>query len=329
MNYFVKEFDKDNVRITGYVHDLSEELQNVNKRPAILIFPGGGYSMCSDREAEPVALAYMAEGYQAFVLRYSVGQEIPFSESYDDAVKALNYLKEHGEELHIDIEKIAVAGFSAGGHLAASVATMCDVKPSAMILGYPCILASMGKLLKKELPGVNEEVTNKTPPAFIFSTSDDLAVPVTNSLEFADALDQHGVEFELHIYRKGQHGLSLAKTFTSSGKRNMVNPAVAKWFTSSITWLKGIWGDFEVEDDSEDFEMEKSVLGINTPVTILLNHEHCKKILLQKLPDLKSMLETNPMAGSYSLSVMNRYSPENVTDAMLKELEVELSKIEE
>lgn len=327
MRYFQKTFERENVTLTGYIHDISDELKNAQIRPAVLIFPGGGYYMCSDREAEPVALAYMAEGYQAFVLRYSVGNKVPFSQSYEDACAALAFLKENSGELHVDDKKIAIAGFSAGGHLAAALGTMGKDKPSAMILGYPAILSSMGDGICKEIPGLNEEVTSETPPAFIFSTSNDIIVPVENSLKFAEALDKNGVEFELHIFRKGAHGLSLAKPLTSNGERNMVNPAVAEWFAESVRWLKEIWGDFYAENFDE-LEMSKNGAGINTPVKLLLQEEGCEEILTKHIPNLRDMLKESPMAGEFSLRIMNHYSPEIITDEMLEEMERKLSELE-
>lgn len=126
MKYFVEKLTNENVALTGYIHDVSEELSNAKQRPAVLIFPGGGYFNCSDREAEPVALAYLAAGYQAFVLKYSVGKEKTFEQAFFDAKEAFSYLKNHAEELCIRKDKIAVAGFSAGGHLAAALGTMSE-----------------------------------------------------------------------------------------------------------------------------------------------------------------------------------------------------------
>lgn len=327
MRYFVKSFEKENVTLTGYIHDVSNELKNAQIRPAVLIFPGGGYFMCSDREAEPVALAYMAEGYQAFVLRYSVGEKVPFSQSYEDACTALAYLKENSDELHVDAKKIAIAGFSAGGHLAAALGTMGKDKPTAMILGYPVILSSMGDGICKEIPGLDEKVTAETPPAFIFSTSNDIIVPVENSLKFAEALNKNGVEFELHIFRNGVHGLSLAKPLTSNGERSMVNPVVAEWFTDSVRWLKEIWGDFYADHTSE-LEMTVNGAGIDTPVKLLLQSEGCEAILTEHIPNIRVMLKENPMAGEFSLRIMNHYSPEIITGDMLEEMERKLAALQ-
>lgn len=326
MKYFEKNMGKENVTLTGYLHEVSRELKNTDVRPAVLIFPGGGYFMCSDREGEPIALAYMAEGYQAFVLRYSVGGDISFSESFEDGTAALRYLKEHASELHIDPGKIVIAGFSAGGHMAACMGTISEVKPAAMILGYPAILGYMGKVLGKEFPELEDSIAADTPPAFIFSTSTDMIVPVENSLKFAEALDKNNVEFELHIYRNGPHGLSLAKALTSNGQKNMVNLRAAGWFTESIGWLKEIFGDFEAEE-TDELAMQKSGISIDTPVRMLVKDDECRKILLAFIPDFMEMLRKNPMSGEFSLHIMNQFSPEIITDEMLSEIKIEMEKL--
>lgn len=326
MKCFVKELTRKGVTLTAYIHDRSDELSNAAKRPAVLVFPGGGYFMCSDREGEPVALSYAAEGYQAFVLRYSTGQDVPFEDSFADAVEALYYIREQREELAVDIERIAVAGFSAGGHLAAVLGTMGEVKPSAMILGYPVTLDEMGRDIKKDLPSAPEHVTKKTPPTYIFTTCTDELVPVRNSLKMAEALDREGIPFEMHIFPDGAHGLSLAKAVTSSGKPSMVNARVQQWFQESMDFLKKVWGDFETNNETLDLGMDQHTIGINMPLNILIEKEGCRQILTAHIPGLEQMLEANPSASIYSLRVMNKFSPEIITDEMLASMEQELEK---
>ncbi|MDR0719513.1 MAG: alpha/beta hydrolase [Treponema sp.] len=195
---------KEDVTLTGYIHERCRKFINIDKRPAVMVFPGGGYYDCSDLEAEPIALSYMAEGYHAFVLKYTVGPAAEFADALKDAETALQILHDRAEEWNIDTDKIAVIGFSAGGHLAAALGTMGKVKPSALLLGYPCILDSMGKALDKEFPGLDTKVGSDTPPSFLFAARKDQMVPIANSLSFAAALDKAGVDFEMHIFQDGQ-----------------------------------------------------------------------------------------------------------------------------
>lgn len=235
----------ENVTLTTYLLDSAPDMPNTSLRPAVMVFPGGGYSHLSNREAEPVAMAFLAEGYHAFVLRYSVHAAFP--QPLHDAEAALELIRQNAALWGVDADRIAVCGFSAGGHLAAALGTMGRVRPNALILGYPCILESMSATLPIPIPSLEKTVDELTPPVFIFATANDTRVPVQNSLEFAAALDHAKVPFELHVFQAGQHGLALAKAHTSSGSTQMVNPAVATWITLCLTWLIELFGNFAVE----------------------------------------------------------------------------------
>ena len=123
-----------NVTLTAYTQPVEGEFNHISKRPAVLILPGGGYSMCSDREADPVAFPYLEAGYQAFILRYSVGEDSVWPNPLDDYEQAMALIEERADEWKVLTDKIVVIGFSAGGHLAASAATMSQHRPYAAIL---------------------------------------------------------------------------------------------------------------------------------------------------------------------------------------------------
>ena len=108
--------------LTCYLQDQSPKMPNAAIRPAMLVVPGGGYQYCSDREGEPVALAYMAQGFNAFVLRYTADATTPIDKALQDGAAAMDYLRANAAELEIDPQQIAAVGFSAGGHLVASLA---------------------------------------------------------------------------------------------------------------------------------------------------------------------------------------------------------------
>ena len=159
--------DREDVTLTTYILEDSKEMLNGKKRPAVLICPGGAYMNCSDREGEPVALKFAAMGYHAFVLRYSTyyeGKEEQLTAGQNmkpnphcqypipmqEIGKALLIIREHSEEWHVDFERIALCGFSAGAHNCAMYATHWNrpvirdcfqveremLRPSAVILGY-------------------------------------------------------------------------------------------------------------------------------------------------------------------------------------------------
>ena len=235
--------------LTSYLLNNSPEFKNITTRPAVLIFPGGGYHFVSDREAEPVAMSFLAEGYNAFVLRYSVGEGEEFSSAFREAEEAIALIYQNANEWNVDKDKIAVIGFSAGGHLAASLATMGNIRPDALILGYPCILSSIEEVLAFPIPSVEAEVDASTPQTFLFSTFEDELVPVEHTLQFMQALNDYQIPFESHIFQHGKHGLSLAKSHLSAGIEENVNEDVAKWFDLSVNWLKKVLGDFDMNEE--------------------------------------------------------------------------------
>ena len=240
-------------------------------RPTILICPGGGYGFVTDREGEPIAMQMLAQGFHAAVLRYSV-TPTRFPNALAEAACSIAYLRKHAKELAVDPSKIIMVGFSAGGHLAASLGvfwqeewlteytgyTPEQIRPNALILSYPVVTSGefahtgsfknlLGENAAKELleyVSVEKKVTNKVPPCFIWHTVGDMSVPVENSLIFASALRRAGVKFELHIFPQGAHGLALATEETASyGKGNFnpklqLRPECAEWIRLAGRFVK-------------------------------------------------------------------------------------------
>ena len=241
-------------RLTGYLHDdLSGYCDTYRRRPAMLIFPGGGYILLSPREEDPAAFPFFASGYQVFILEYSVGEGIRKVAPESEAAAAVALMRENADELDIDKDKIAVLGFSAGGHLALSIACHWrrygeNARPNAAVLAYPVV--TMGEYAHKgsreSLTGNDEDlisyysletqVSEDTPPCFIWHTAEDASVPVMNSILLASSLSALSVPFELHIFQKGVHGLSLARRETGIEERN-----VQAWFPLAIAWLSSLF----------------------------------------------------------------------------------------
>lgn len=225
--------------MTGFIHEPNPEMPNHADFPAILVLPGGGFRFCSAREGEPVAAAFYAAGYSSFVLDYTTVTKKPdavIDDPMKDTELALRWIREHAAEYALRGDQVAMIGFSGGSHLAAAVATHGPERPDALILGYPGILHS--KLRALECPDIIECVDENTPPTFMFSTRDDKVTPPKHPLAMANALDAAGVSFEMHIFRSGPHGLSLANDVTCAGNPAMVNPAFAGWLTMCLEWLK-------------------------------------------------------------------------------------------
>ena len=234
----IKINEERKVRLTAYIQEANGEFL-FSKRPAILVLPGGGYAMCSDREADPVASAYLKAGYQAFILRYSTGEHKKWPNPLEDYEAAMEYIKSPADEWYIDTEKIAAVGFSAGGHLCATAATMAKNKPSAAILVYPAILKDICDMCQPGMPQPNEHVSESTSPCFIVAARDDRTVDVKNALMMQLALAEKGVSFESHIYSFGGHGFSTGDDWIVT---NSVSERVPNWVGDSIGWLSELFG---------------------------------------------------------------------------------------
>lgn len=257
-------YEKSSARLTTYIIENSPEIDINRKRPAIIICPGGGYEFLSDREAEPIAVKMMSYGYQAFVLEYSVKPAV-YPTALEELASAVRLVRQNSDDWHVDPERIIVAGFSAGGHLAASLGVLWqddhlvqalggkkeDWQPNGLLLAYPvlssgefahegsfkALLADNYASLKDEL-SLEKRVSALTPPTFLWHTLEDGLVPAENSLLFADALRKAGVPYELHIFPKGGHGLSLATHETGGRGDYERDEAVAVWPQLFATWVK-------------------------------------------------------------------------------------------
>lgn len=230
-----------NVTLTTYLQEVGGEFRNIPKRPAVLVLPGGGYSFCSDREAEPVALPYLQAGFQAFILRYSVKEDAKWPNPLRDYEQAMALIRKNADLWNLYPDKIAVIGFSAGGHLAGCAATMADNKPNAAILGY-AVLGEDAKGCLIGAPDAIEAVDVHTCPCFVFATRTDNVVPVDNSTRFICALADAGVAFESHIYSFGPHGCSTADSGVQS--QDGISARAHNWVADSIGWLRECFGDF-------------------------------------------------------------------------------------
>ncbi len=245
--------------LTTYILDEIMDSDSNRKLPAIIVCPGGGYGMCSKREAEIIALQFTAAGYHAFVLDYAVAPDNHYPEPQKNLSDAISLVRKNAEEWRIDKDKIAVIGFSAGGHLAASLATMWNKeplktedginKPNAAILSYPVIssvegVTHEGSMINlccgdgelREKMSLETQVDKDTPPCFIWHTFSDEVVPVENSLRFAAALNKSKIPFEMHIFPNGPHGLSVSNHITAIDENYNI-PEVRAWVKLAVDWL--------------------------------------------------------------------------------------------
>lgn len=221
--------------LTTYCPDNFKEWSLGEKRKCILVIPGGGYCFVSEREAEPVALRFVGHNIACFVLKYTIAPNLKYPNPIVEAFAAIAYIRKNSEKYNIDSDKISVLGFSAGGHLAATVScyhtsqeyadylniSLDEIKINGCILSYPVISSglhshagsiknvSQGREDLMEKLSIEKHITKDFPKTFIWHTTFDTVVPIENSLYLAEELSKNKIFFELHIYPMLDHGQAL------------------------------------------------------------------------------------------------------------------------
>lgn len=250
-----------------HTYTLAEDPKLVlQPRPLIIVIPGGSFNHLAPREGEPVALAYAAHGFNSAVMEYNLVQDPGriYPDAGLDVLTTVKYFRDHAAQYQINPQKIVTIGFSAGGHIASVANNLADnkdwqqkygykaqaVRPNRTILGYPLIdIAKIGMAIpagqEKNLPDEAElrnsalGVTQNTPPTFIFQAWDDPVVLISNSLSYLQALYQHHVSCEAHLFAHGYHGFSLGRLATTQkGRAWQHNPHASHWFSLSLEWLR-------------------------------------------------------------------------------------------
>ena len=258
------------VMLYTYIQRWTTVAGHYPQRGGVLVLPGGAYLYHGASEGEPVAAAFAAAGYNAYVLRYSIGDHAVFPNSAADVCRALKLIRQKAEEWNQDPDKLALCGFSAGGHVAACVGTMWDRqdvmaasecfhgegRPNALILGYPCItvdVAGQGDMYSllagdrtleqlRDIASAEKWVSQNTPPVLLWNGYGDRIVPVEHGLKFLNALAAHDIPFECHTYMNGQHAGALNTPASALGAPEREDPHVARWLTDCVEWLGQVFG---------------------------------------------------------------------------------------
>ncbi len=234
------------VTLRGLLHERLRDDESF-LRPAVLVLAGGAYEHRSKRETEPVMLRFLAMGYQAFTLDYTVGREnIALHEPETEVNAALVFLRENASSLDIRAHQIVLLGFSAGGHLAlSSQCHFSNGRADALVLCYPVVTTGVfghdgstynltgGDERKKEYYSLEKHIKSNLPPVFVWHTAEDEAVSPMNTILLAGALTSSHVPFEYHLFEKGKHGLSICTLDVETPQERTQG-----WLDLLFSWLE-------------------------------------------------------------------------------------------
>ena len=252
--------------LVAYVPDNFPELGMDRRRPALIICPGGGYAFLSDREGEPVALRFAGLGYAAFVLRYQTAPQARYPIPQRQILSAIDHVRTHADDYHVDPSAIVTMGFSAGGHLAGCAALLWNrpeivrplgkkaaaYRPDGAVLCYPVVssgvhghrnsfLNLLGEQQEKKAASLSLEnqVKKGAPPFFLWHTADDTTVPMENTRLLETALRDRGIPVETYIFPHGVHGQSLADaTVFAPDRQWQLSVPCALWVERCHAWLQ-------------------------------------------------------------------------------------------
>lgn len=313
-------FPERNVSVTAYIQAAPDSVSLVN-RPAILILPGGGYEFCSDREGEAVAGPFLQAGYQVFILHYSVQKYATWPHPLEDYEHAMELIRGNSEKWSIHKEKVAVIGFSAGGHLAACAATMAKNRPNAVLLGYALTKEQDIRAYNATMPDAVSAVTPDTPPCFLFSSVADHVVSVDNSLCFMHALAENHVAFECHIYAYGPHGFSTGDPAINYSRYRHCD-RIPHWVEDGIGWLKDLFGSFTldgytqaqckgtIDDDKLDH------LSLDCTLQHILACQNARELVAVVVEKLKAFDAEAPEAKTSFSSIAAQLTLREITECL-------------
>lgn len=257
---------------SSYIQSGNRNTWQPERRPAIIILPGGGYQYIADSEDEPVIYHFLTKGYSCFSLHYSVGDKSVYPIPLYELFKTIAYIRQNAIDWGIDSDAIAVCGFSAGAHLAGLGATQYhiesvqqelnleedSIKPNAAILCYPITnvtklndenpkrIASWGMMLKNVdiRADVVAYVSDKMCPIFLWHTRTDGIVPVSQSIELIEKMYINNVKFESHIFGEGYHGLStndVLSNYKGAIQNGIIVPNVELWINMCSKWINNLF----------------------------------------------------------------------------------------
>ena len=228
--------DDKNISSLDIYHSNTDE-----KLPGLVVIGGGSYNPIRERDSERVAITFATHAFQTFAVKYPVAENRSYEGAKQAISDAFKYIVANADDLQVDVNKLGIIGFSAGGQLAAAYADRGDTLAKFAILGYPVIKPTLDEQMGVTTEDIVPLVSSTTPPTFIFGAIQDELTPFTEHiLPYTQALADNHVPFELHEFATGNHGMGIGNKYTGIVNGDRIDDHFSKWLGLSLDWLKQI-----------------------------------------------------------------------------------------
>lgn len=299
-------------------------------KPTVLICPGGGYTECSVNEGAPVANEFNTFGFNAFVLCYSVGNNYKWPYPLDDFEAAMEYIKKHERELSIDTQHIIAVGFSAGGHLVSLAASVAKNRPYAAIILYGATKASTISYTAVGAPDSVDAVNMSTCPCFLATSRNDWIVPLNNTLDFIDKLNDNFIDYELHVYGYSMHGFSIGKKV--GAEPPLFCSRVGDWVAESVSWIDDLISEryISIRESADYADKYERTLSTRNSCGRIFGNDEAKKLIKRKFFAQYLIYEaTRKKVGSFidNVALKSTLSFLKVKDDIIRKMDDALSAL--
>lgn len=228
---------QDNSSLDIYQSSTDEKL------PGIVIIGGGSYKQLKERDTERVALTFATQAFQAYVVNYPVLENKSYAGAKTAIEQSFDYIVSHADDLQVDVDKLGIIGFSAGGQLAADYGNEANTHAKFVMLGYPVIKPTLDEKMGIKSTDVSKTVTPNTPPTFVWGSINDGLTPFLDHIHvYAEALAKNKVPFEVHEFGTGNHGIALANKWTAIVNGDRGDKHMSRWFRLGLEWLAEVVG---------------------------------------------------------------------------------------
>ncbi len=300
------------------------------RKLSFLVVPGGAYRTCDPKESEPVVKTLNQLGYNAFVLRYSVGKHYQWPCPLEDFDSAMDYLIRHADQYAVDPDKIVAMGFSAGGHVVSCAASVAKHKPFAAVLGYALTSKETLAFCAPDAPDACDLVNDDTCPCFVITGRNDWIVPVCNTTQLLEKFQEHFIDYEAHVYGYAQHGFSVGEAAGAVGREFC--PRINNWVSDCMQWLEELENGtyVSIRESAQYMDLHAETFSTKNSCKVLFENAEVTSTIRRHFPIPYGLyLVAKQKVGGFmeTVSLRDLYALIHLKEETVKKMDQALEKI--